>query len=124
MVPGSGTGVSVTLKTALLPPIALKPLVVLPVKMASVPFQFTLEKPTMLPEAKVILLIWSPSRVTKWPRSMENDPVALFVLPKKVKVMVDKVGVMSANVYDPDTPEPVLQDVGGPTQKLALLGSV
>jgi hypothetical protein len=55
---------------------------------------------------------------------MENDPVALFVLPKKVKVMVDKVGVMSANVYDPDTPEPVLQDVGGPTQKLALLGSV
>jgi len=117
-------GLSPALNPPLLPPIALNPLVVLPVKMASVPFQLTLEKPTMLPEAKVILLILSLSRVTKLPRSMENDPVAPFVLPKKAKVMVDKVGVMSANVYEPDTPEPTLQAAGGPTQKPALLGSV
>jgi hypothetical protein len=55
---------------------------------------------------------------------MENDPVVLFVLPKKVKVMVDKVGVMSANANEPDTPEPVTQPSGGPTQKPGLAGSV
>ena len=57
-------------------------------------------------------------------RSTENDPDAPAVLPKKLKVMVDKLGFTLANANEPDTPAPELQAVGGPMQKAGLAGSV
>jgi len=74
---GSGTWgpVVATLKIALAPPIALKSLVVVNVRMIALPLKVSvMVAPPIVDEAKDTPVTFSPLVVTKLARSMSNEP--------------------------------------------------
>jgi hypothetical protein len=106
---GSGTGAAATLNTAVLPPIALNPLVVEKMKSSELEVKWVvIVAPPRPPEANVKLVIG----VVKFVKSISNEPFEPKVLPEN-----EKVTCVPLTLAEPDSPLPVPQEVGGPTQK-------